>query len=172
MIKQEGVRLGLIICLLLLVGCSSGTSNGALVENYSNDAVSPQVAPTKTPTEMVAVMEATPEPAPPTQSEEEPATTLEEPDWVSSSDAGNYLGEIVTVRVEVSYCSYLPNVNGSPTFCNDKPYPDHVFTYLMWGVDISRFDQLCVLVNGEIVEYDGKIQIVVESEEQIIPCDG
>jgi hypothetical protein len=107
----------------------------------------------------------------PTQRPIEAAEQEEEVGWVLSADAGNYLGQVITIRVELSHCAYKPNINGAPTFCNDQPYPDHSFTYLVWGEDWSHFDQKCVLVTGEIVEYDGKQQIVVEEEEQIIPCE-
>lgn len=99
-------------------------------------------------------------------------STLEaEVEWIDSSKAGEYLGAVITVRVERSYCAFKPNLNGSPTFCNDQPYPGHSFTYLMWGVDLSYLDQACVLVRGEIVEYDGKPQIVLEREDQVTLCE-
>jgi hypothetical protein len=101
-----------------------------------------------------------------------PVPTAQVVNWVESAAAGEHLGEIVTVRVQLSHCSYKPGVNGEPTFCNDQPYPNHVFTYLVWGQDWSHFDQACVLVRGEIVEYDGKAQIELENEEQILLCDG
>ncbi|MEN8242734.1 MAG: hypothetical protein ABFS17_12480 [Chloroflexota bacterium] len=93
-------------------------------------------------------------------------------EWIDSASAGEHLGETITVRVEISHCDYKPGINGEPTFCNDQPYPNHLFTYLIWGEDWSHYDQSCVLVSGEIVEYDGKAQIELKNEEQIILCDG
>jgi hypothetical protein len=161
-----------MFCFLLLVSCEQNSNifqNGALVDDQGSEVIAEvtenptsvptatdvPVSPTETPSQDVVEQNKEPQPA----------------DWVLSENAEEYLGQVITVRVQVSQCAYKPSINGSPTFCNDQPYPNHTFTYLMWGVDISQFDQLCVLVTGEIVEYDGKPQIVLESEEQIIPCD-
>ena len=43
------------------------------------------------------------------------------------------VGERVTCRIPHAYCSYKPTVNGSPTFCNDAPYPSQTFTLIRWG---------------------------------------
>lgn len=161
--KYIGVILSLCLTFLL-VGCTQ-----------KNEEIVPETPPTETLVEMkpTTAPTATQEPtSPPTQKPVQP-TDIEEVkiDWVLSDEAGAYLGEVKTVRVELSQCSYRANVNGSPTFCNDQPYPNHTFTYLVWGKDWSHFDQTCVLVTGEIVEYDGKMQIEVEDEEQVVPCD-
>lgn len=155
----------LFLCLtILFVGC-----------DRKSEEIVPEIVPTETlmmlePTTAPTV---TPEPTlQPTQPPINVTVTVEEKNnWVMSNETGEYLGQVITVRVELSHCSYRANVNGSPTFCNDQPYPEHTFTYLVWGKDWSHFDQTCVLVTGEIVEYDGKTQIVVEEEGQVVPCD-
>jgi hypothetical protein len=162
--RYKGVIL--LLCLTcLLFGCNQAKKvnlpeAAAVIEVGSEPTIAHTATsvPTKTA-------------VPPTQQPTDAVELEEEVTWVLSGDAGNFLGQVITVRVELSHCAYKPNINGSPTFCNDKPYPDHSFTYLVWGKDFSRFDQLCVLVSGEIVEYDGKQQIVVEEEDQITPCE-
>lgn len=160
--KYVGV-ITLLLCLVFLViGCSqAGETN---LPEESEEIAAPtdiQMTPTET---------AAPTPKP-TQTLPEPTVEEKQADWVLSTDAGQYLGEVKTVRVELAHCAYKPGINGTPTFCNDQPYPNHVFTFLVWGKDWSNFDQTCALVTGEISEYDGKIQIVLDEEEQIVPCD-
>jgi hypothetical protein len=164
--KYIGV-FSLLLCLaILFTGCSQPETEVRVSPLPTATTVEkvPTTAPTRTqaPTQVNLL---------PTQPILEP-TAEDQIEWVLSSEAGDYLGQVKTVRIELSHCAYKPGINGSPTFCNDQPYPDHVFTYLVWGQDWSHFDQACVLVTGEIVEYGGKSQIEVEEEGQIVPCDG
>lgn len=99
--------------------------------------------------------------------EEEPTETLE---YILPADAGNYLGQQVTVILPSPSCSYKEFINGSPTFCNDKPYPDHTFTLLVWGEDWSFLDGKCLLVTGEVSEYEGKYQIIATDLSQVAFC--
>jgi hypothetical protein len=91
-------------------------------------------------------------------------------DYIFPANAGKYLGRQATVIIYSPSCSYKENVNGSPTFCNDKPYPDHTFTLLVWGEDWSFLDGKCILVTGEISEYDGKFQIIATDLSQVSFC--
>jgi len=64
---------------------------------------------------------------------------------------------------------------GQPTFLNlDKPYPNHVFTALIWGESRSKFGtpesdyrnkRICV--TGAITEHRGVAEIVVNDPKQI-----
>lgn len=90
---------------------------------------------------------------------------------VPSERAGDYIGQIVTVQIDRAYCSYRPDINGSPTFCNDAPYPAHDFTMLVWDQDWSDYDGRCVCVYGEVTPYKGKPQIVLESRSNVSLCD-
>jgi hypothetical protein len=92
-------------------------------------------------------------------------------DFVSSADAPDYVGEVVIVRIENAYCSYRPDVNGAPTFCNDQPFPDHNFTLIAWGKDWTDLDGKCVFVEGEVEEYKGKTEIIADSRDQVTLCD-
>ena len=110
-----------------------------------------------------------PTPVPPTSEPQEEISVL--PDGVLlPGDAMAYIGEEVTVLLEEASCSYRENVNGSPTFCNDEPFPNHVFTLLVWGEDWSFLNGACILVTGEVEEYDGRAEIIAESLDQVADC--
>jgi len=67
-------------------------------------------------------------------------------------------------------------VGGQPTFLNlDKPYPNHVFTAVIWGADRSSFGYAPetlsgkkVCVSGEITTYKGVAEIIVSSPKEIL----
>lgn len=80
------------------------------------------------------------------------------------------VGTAVTCRIGNAYCSYRPDVNGSPTFCNDAPFPNHSFTLLVWGQDWSDFDGQCLLVTGKITRFRGKPQIEATRRSQVEFC--
>lgn len=62
-----------------------------------------------------------------------------------------------------------------PTFANvSAPYPNHPFTILVWGEDLSKFDpkpaswdgkQVCA--TGQITSYRGKPEIVAKNPGQV-----
>lgn len=91
--------------------------------------------------------------------------------FVSSVDAADHVGKVVLVRIENAYCSYRPDVNGAPTFCNDQPFPDHSFTLIAWGKDWTDLDGECIFVEGEVEEYKGKFEIIADSRDQVKFCD-
>jgi len=86
------------------------------------------------------------------------------------SDAGRYLGKEVICMIRRAYCSYRPDIKGSPTFCNDAPYPGHEFTLLVWEQDWSEFDGECLLVTGILSRYKGKLEIIAESRSAVQRC--
>ena len=81
------------------------------------------------------------------------------------------MNQIVTVQVDRAYCSHRPDIDGRPTFCNDAPYPTHDFTLLVWGQDWSDYDGRCVCAHGEVVLYEGKAEIVLESRSNVSLCN-
>ena len=82
------------------------------------------------------------------------------------------VGVSTTCRIDHAYCSYQPNVNGNPTFCNDAPYPNHDFTFLVWGQDWSDLDGRCLIVTGTVSLYKGMPQIEAQNRSQIMEyCD-
>lgn len=89
---------------------------------------------------------------------------------LSCSDTAFRVGETVTCRIERADCVYRPDVNGSPTFCNDPPYPRHEFTLVVFGQDWSDLDGECILVSGTVTLYDGVPQIQGFSRAQVSYC--
>lgn len=92
------------------------------------------------------------------------------PAFPSCSDAASHVGQRLTCRMQRPYCSYRPDVNGNPTFCNDAPYPGHHFTLLVWGQDWSRFDGVCIDITGFVSRYEGKPEIVADDVSQVTTC--
>ena len=91
--------------------------------------------------------------------------------FVPSDRARDFVGQVVTVRIRRAYCSYRPDVNGGPTFCNDAPYPAHSFTLLVWGQDWSDYNGHCLLVYGRVTTYEGKPEIQLEDRGDVSLCD-
>ena len=91
--------------------------------------------------------------------------------FVQSSQASNYVGEHVSVRINRAYCAYFPSTSGKPTFCNDKPYPNNNFTMVVWEKDWSHYDGACIVVYGLVSIYKGKPEIKVESPSQVSQCN-
>jgi hypothetical protein len=69
---------------------------------------------------------------------------------LSANDAKNHIGETATVCGSVVSTHYAPGTKGQPTFLNlDKPYPNPVFTVLIWGENRSKFWDARGRVQGE-----------------------
>ena len=97
-----------------------------------------------------------------------PSPTPTKPIYPACSDATP--GTFVTCQIGRAYCSYRPDVNGRPTFCNDAPFPGHSFTLLVWGQNWSDFDGRCLLVTGPITTFEGKRQFEATSRSQVAFC--
>jgi uncharacterized protein YraI len=89
-------------------------------------------------------------------------------DIILCSNAPAYTN--VTCKIKRAYCSYQPSTSGQPTFCNDFPYPNNQFTFLVWGSDWSDLDGYCLIVSGYIDMYAGEPQIVASSRSQVSFC--
>ncbi|ADC89777.1 nucleic acid binding OB-fold tRNA/helicase-type [Thermocrinis albus DSM 14484] len=97
-------------------------------------------------------------------------------DYITPEQAGNYIGEVKTVCGVVASAKYASHSRGQPTFLNlDRPYPNHIFTVVIWGKDRHKFShppesyykgkRICV--EGLIDSYRGVPQIVVRDPSQI-----
>ncbi len=81
------------------------------------------------------------------------------------------VGQQVSCKIERAYCDYFPAVDGSPTFCDDKPYPNHHFQLVVFGADWSALDGECIIVTGVVSIYNGKLQIQAVSRSQVSYCE-
>jgi uncharacterized protein YraI len=86
------------------------------------------------------------------------------------SQTRDSVGEVVSCKIERAYCDYRLDVSGSPTFCNDRPYPNHNFTLVVFGEDWSDYDGLCIIVRGSISLFEGVPQILGVSRSQVSYC--
>jgi DNA/RNA endonuclease YhcR with UshA esterase domain len=97
------------------------------------------------------------------------------PPVIEAERAKDYIGQKATVCGKVVSARYAAASRGSPTFLNlDRPYPNHVFTVVIWGSDRAKFgepevdykgERICV--TGEIESYRGVPQIVLKKPEQM-----
>jgi hypothetical protein len=68
---------------------------------------------------------------------------------LSASEAKDHIGETATVCGDVVSTRYAASTKGQPTFLNlDKPYPNQIFTVLIWGSNRSKFGTPEVTTRG------------------------
>jgi micrococcal nuclease len=95
---------------------------------------------------------------------------------VPPEDAAKFIGQQKTVCGTVASAHYATSSKGQPTFLNlNKPYPNQVFTVLIWGSDRGKFEkppealysgkEICV--TGMIQSYQGRPEIIVKEPSQI-----
>jgi len=94
---------------------------------------------------------------------------------ISASDAINHIGERAAVCGQVVSIHYAMRSRGNPTFINlDKPYPNQVFTIVIWGSDRAKFgdpelaySEHRVCVTGLISSYRGTPEMIASDPLQI-----
>jgi DNA/RNA endonuclease YhcR with UshA esterase domain len=94
---------------------------------------------------------------------------------LTASEAKEHIGEVATVCGNVVSTRYAASTKGKPTFLNlDKPYPNQIFTIVIWGSDRDKFgkpeveyNDKRICVTGKIAEYRGKLEIVADDPKQI-----
>jgi uncharacterized protein YraI len=80
------------------------------------------------------------------------------------------LGDRITCKIEKAYCDYLPDLEDSPTYCSDRPYPDQNFALVVSGNDWSEYDGKCILVSGYLEIDRGVLQIRALQRDQVSSC--
>jgi Bacterial SH3 domain len=85
-------------------------------------------------------------------------------------ETANRIGDQISCRMERVYCNYLPAVEGSPTFCSDRPYPDHTFALIVFGQDWSDYDGQCLIVSGYLEIDRGVLEIQADNRSQVSYC--
>jgi hypothetical protein len=94
---------------------------------------------------------------------------------LSAAEAKDYVGETATVCGEVVSTRYAASTKGQPMFLNlDKPYPNQIFTVVIWGSNRSKFGrpevdykEKRICVTGKIAEFRGVPEIVADDTRQI-----
>jgi hypothetical protein len=94
---------------------------------------------------------------------------------ISAAEAKDHVGETATVCGDVVSTHYAARSRGNPTFINlDKPYPNEIFTIVIWGSDRPNFGdpeetyrskQICA--KGKISVYRGVAEMVAHEPSQI-----
>jgi hypothetical protein len=103
------------------------------------------------------------------------AQTASAANTLTADEAKNHIGETATVCGMVASPHYAEQTKGSPTFVNiDNPYPNQVFTILIWGEDLPKFspkpstwDGKRVCATGTITSYQGRPEIVAKATGQV-----
>lgn len=86
-------------------------------------------------------------------------------------ETANRIGDHVSCKVEKAHCDYLPTLEGSPTFCSDRPAPDHTFALVVFGDDWSDYDGQCIIVSGYLEIDRGVLQIQALQRSQVSSCN-
>ena len=95
---------------------------------------------------------------------------------ISPENAANYIGQQKTVCGTVASTHLASRSKGQPTFLNlNKPYPNQIFTVLIWGPDRGKFEKppewlysgKKICVKGMIRSNRGLPQIIVKDPLQI-----
>jgi len=95
---------------------------------------------------------------------------------ISPEDGAKFIGQQKTVCGTVASTHFADRSRGQPTFINlGKPYPDQIFTVLIWGSDRGKFEKAPetlysgkeICVTGMIQSYRGKPEIIVRDPSQI-----
>jgi hypothetical protein len=94
---------------------------------------------------------------------------------IPAAEAAKHVGEKATVCGVVASAHYASGSKGRPTFLNlDKPYPNPIFTALIWGDDRSKFDQpevklrdKRICTTGKIVLHEGVPEITLRDPSQL-----
>src|SRR5438309_4152611 len=94
---------------------------------------------------------------------------------LTAVEAKDHVGETATVCGVAVSTRYAASTKGQPTFLNfDKPYPNQIFTVVIWGNNRGKFvapeteykgKHICV--TGEITEYRGKPEMIADDPKQI-----
>jgi DNA/RNA endonuclease YhcR with UshA esterase domain len=94
---------------------------------------------------------------------------------LTAAEAKDHVGETATVCGNVVSTRYATSTKGQPTFLNlDKPYPNLIFTIVIWGNNRSQFgrpdieySEKRICVTGKIAEYRGIPEVIAESPARI-----
>jgi len=94
---------------------------------------------------------------------------------LSEGEAAKHVGEKATVCGVVASARYASRSKGQPTFLNlDKPYPNAIFTALIWREDRPKFNEpeirfrnKRICTTGTITSYRGTPEMVLREPSQV-----
>jgi hypothetical protein len=100
------------------------------------------------------------------------ATALCGPGAILSTRAGQAAGRQATIAIARVEASYQPTVRGQPTFLNDAPYPNHVFTAVIWGSDRRKFEPVLTSWQGKALCVTGAVELFQQRPQIVISSPG
>jgi hypothetical protein len=95
---------------------------------------------------------------------------------IRPENAGRCIGQMKTVCGKVASTHFSAKTKEQPTLLNlDKPYPNQVFTVMIWGSDKGKFKEPSetlysgkeICVTGPIKNFREKPEIIVNDPSQI-----
>jgi hypothetical protein len=104
------------------------------------------------------------------------AATVGQAKKLTATEAKDHIGERAMVCGKVVSSRYASSTRGAPTFLDlDKPYPNSLFTIVIWGENRAKFGapeetyrDKSVCVTGNITLYRGSPEIVASDPSQIV----
>ena len=88
---------------------------------------------------------------------------------LTAEEASKHVDENGTVCGLVASAHFANRTKGQPTFLNlGKPYPDQVFTAVIWGSDRSKFGSPETSLNGKQICVTGRIQLYRSKPEIVV----
>ncbi len=93
----------------------------------------------------------------------------------TAQDAASHIGEMGIVCGLVVSSKFAMRSKGQFTFLNlDLPYPNHIFTVVIWGKDRPKFGKpdltfsgRRICVSGLIADYEGRPEMMATDPAQI-----
>jgi DNA/RNA endonuclease YhcR with UshA esterase domain len=102
-----------------------------------------------------------------------PSRVLGDAANIAAADAIHFVGQVTTVCGRVASAKYASETKGQPTFLNlDKPYPNHVFTAVIWGKDRGAFPYVPESMAGRHICVSGTVQLYREKAEITVSAPG
>lgn len=87
---------------------------------------------------------------------------------ISAAEARDHIGQVATVCGKVASLHWATRSRGEPTFINlDEPYPQQIFTVLIWGSDRSKFGDVEGRFTGKTICATGAVSVYREVPEII-----
>jgi|SRR5208282_306230 len=88
---------------------------------------------------------------------------------VSPKEAAGLVGETATVCGVVASAKYAADLRLQPTYLNlDKPYPDQLFTVVIFGEDRTKFGTPETSLRGQRICVTGVIRVFREQPEIVL----
>ena len=102
--------------------------------------------------------------------------TAEEKATITPAQDSKHVGKYEKVCGQVANTYYADKNKGKPTFINlDRPYPDQIFTVMVWDSDRKYFKfkpedfyrdkEICV--EGKIRDYKGVAEIIIKTPKEV-----